>query len=162
MTTLIKQQTIEIINQELVIESAAQLGRSIGHGSDWTPSNLIEAVQLLEDLGKKPTKAHGYTVSSNGAIVDQNQNNNLIPFELYDESEGDTIEGYIDTKDNLGIALHFEGYGDCCSNDDNGTPVYIEKFDNDVKVRVYSNINSEDATHSISLENSKLDKRKPE
>ena len=72
------------------------------------------------------------------------------------------IEGYIDTKDNLGIALHFEGYGDCCSNDDNGTPVYIEKFDNDVKVRVYSNINSEDATHSISLENSKLDKRKPE
>ncbi len=161
MTTLIKQQKIEIINQELVLESAAQLGRSLGQASDWKPSNLIEAVQLLEDIGKKPTITHGYTVSSDGEIVEQNQNNNLIPFELYDESEGDSIEGYIDMESDLGIALHFEGYGDCCSDDDNGKPVYIEKFDNDVKVRVYSEINSEEPTHSISLENSRLDKRKP-
>lgn len=164
MTTLIKQQTIEIIDQELVIRSAAQLGQSIGHGSNWTPSNLTEAVQLLEDLGKKPTKANGYTVSNTGTIVDQKQNteNNLEYFELYDESEGDTISGYIDKKSNLGIGIHFDGYGDCCSDDNCGTPVYIEKYDNEVRVRVYSEINSEEATHNVSLKEAKLDKRKTE
>jgi hypothetical protein len=50
-------------------------------------------------------------------------------FTLFDEAVGDAITGQIDVKGNLGMSLSFEGYGDCCSDDLSGSPVYIEKYD---------------------------------
>jgi hypothetical protein len=85
-----------------------------------------------------------------------------LKFNLFDEEVGDEIFGNIDSKENLGISIFFEGYGDCTSQDDSGTPVYIEKYDGKLQVRIYGDINSEDATHNISLEGARLNKRTPD
>ncbi|QIR16649.1 hypothetical protein [Shewanella aestuarii] len=70
-----------------------------------------------------------------------------------------TITGYIDNKSALGLALHFDGYSDFCSNDANGTPIYIEHFDNQLRVILYGDINQEDPTHIISLEGARISNR---
>ncbi len=88
--------------------------------------------------------------------------NDSFEFTLFDEEIGDEITGTVDAKANLGIALSFKGYGDCTSADDSGTPVYIEKYDGRLVVRIYGNINSEDPTHNISLEDARLHLRSPE
>lgn len=80
-------------------------------------------------------------------------------FTLYDSVKRDQITGYVDASSNMGIALHFEGHGDCTSQDDCGTPVYIEKYDGDVSVRIYGDINSEDPTCNISLGGALLKER---
>jgi hypothetical protein len=80
-------------------------------------------------------------------------------FSLLDEAVDDEIVGSVDAKSNLGIALHFAGYGDCTSNDNSGQPVYIEKYEGRLLVRVYGDINSENPTHLISLEGARLEKR---
>ena len=59
-----------------------------------------------------------------------------------------------------GIAINFHGYSDFCSQDHNGTPVYIEKYDNELRLVVYGDINQEDPTDIISLEGANVDKRK--
>lgn len=63
---------------------------------------------------------------------------------------------YIEHNKNHGVAIHFDGYGDCCSQDFNGTPVYIEEVDGDIRVVVHSDINIEDPTHIISLHGAKI------
>lgn len=80
-------------------------------------------------------------------------------FSLVDEVTGEEIAGGIEAKSNLGLALSFEGYGDCCSCDDSGAPIYIEKYEGKLMQRVYADINSEDPTHNIDLENAALSKR---
>jgi hypothetical protein len=89
-------------------------------------------------------------------------NHEKLKFKLFDEEAGDEISGNFDSKNNLGVAIFFDGYGDCTSQDDSGTPVYIEKFDGKLQVRIYADINSEDPTHNISLEGARLEKRKPD
>ena len=87
--------------------------------------------------------------------------NHQLAFTLKDEcgrKEKD-INGFVDNKINLGIALHFSGYSDFCSADDNGTPVYIEKYDGDLRVIIYADINQEEPTHVISLESARVEKR---
>jgi hypothetical protein len=89
------------------------------------------------------------------------QDQDVTPFKLTDDcntEEGD-ITGYIDNSLNLGIALNFSGYSDYCSNDDNGTPIYIQAHNNELKVIIYGDINQEDPTHSISIEGARTGKR---
>lgn len=83
-----------------------------------------------------------------------------MSFTLKDETaeDGDT-HGYVENKHTLGLSLHFDGYSDCCSEDGYGTPVYIEKYDNDLRVIIYSDINQEEPTHVISLANAHIAKR---
>jgi hypothetical protein len=83
-------------------------------------------------------------------------------FTLYDEVNDIQVTGNINTKGGPGLAIYFEGFGDCSSADNMGTPVYIEKFDGELFVRVYSDINSDAPTHTIPLEGARLDKRLPE
>lgn len=84
-----------------------------------------------------------------------------IPFALKDEcmTKEYEISGYIDNSLSLGVALNFSGYSDHCSNDDNGTPIYIQKYDGKLQAIIYADINQEDPTHVISLEGAKNSKR---
>ncbi len=71
---------------------------------------------------------------------------------------GMQIKGYIENN-NQTLAIHIDGYSDYCSNDDNGTPIYLELFNGKLQLIVYSDINQEDPTHIISLENCRNEKR---
>jgi hypothetical protein len=80
-------------------------------------------------------------------------------FTLLDEVNDDSVTGSINTNGDLGVALYFDGFGDCCHQDNSGTPVYIEKYDGEVIVRIYGDINNEEPTHNISLEGARLENR---
>jgi hypothetical protein len=60
----------------------------------------------------------------------------------------------------LGIGIHFAGYGDKCSDDGCGEPIYIEFYDGAPRVYVWGDINQEDPTQKISLAGAALKLRK--
>jgi hypothetical protein len=96
-----------------------------------------------------------------GNNIDVNPESSNSPFSLKDEgiSKRGDITGHIDNSLGFGIALHFNGYSDYCSKDSIGTPIYIESFEGDLRAIIYADINQEDPTHIISLENSKNSNR---
>ena len=57
------------------------------------------------------------------------------------------------------MAIRVEGYGDSLSPDDCGTPILTEKYDGELRVVIWGDINQEDPTHIISLEGARVDKR---
>ena len=71
-----------------------------------------------------------------------------------------SITGLVQTSE-LGISIELEGHSDFCS-EHYGALVYLELYDGELKVRVYSDINSEEPTHSISLEGARNERRKQE
>jgi hypothetical protein len=83
------------------------------------------------------------------------------PFSLKGEgtSKENDITGYIDNELGSGIALHFNGYSDCCSTDSNGTPIYIEKYEGNLRAIIYADINQEEPTHVVSLDGAKVSER---
>jgi len=50
------------------------------------------------------------------------------------------------------LYLYPEGYGDASTEDGEGCPVMIERWNGELRVVVWSDINKEDPTHIISLE----------
>ena len=61
-----------------------------------------------------------------------------------------------------GVGFHFPGFGDLTTVDGEGEPVYIEYRDGVPTVVVWGDINQEDPTHVISLEDAAEAKREPE
>lgn len=51
----------------------------------------------------------------------------------------------------LGVSFIFDGYGDCNSTEGHGTPIFVEYYEGQPKVYIWSDINQEDPTHAISL-----------
>jgi hypothetical protein len=92
---------------------------------------------------------------------DDESKNTSITFTLKDEAQDSEhdITGTIDTKESLGVAMTFKGYSDCTSQNDIGTPVYVEKYQGELRVLIYADINRQDATHTISLSGAKNSKR---
>jgi len=58
------------------------------------------------------------------------------------------------------IALRPEGYGEASAGDGSGFPVLIEKWDGELRVIVWADINRQDPTHIISLEGARESARK--
>jgi hypothetical protein len=84
-----------------------------------------------------------------------------VPFVLKDESD----KGAEDKRGRVvfepaGITLLVEGYGDACSDDGKGTPVLIENWEGELRVILWNDINQEEASHRVSLEDAREDKRK--
>jgi len=52
-----------------------------------------------------------------------------------------------------------DGYGDACSADGHGDPIMVEVYDGRVRVLVWSDINQEDYTHVIDMEEAREDNR---
>jgi hypothetical protein len=82
-------------------------------------------------------------------------------FTLKDDTQpsDNDITGYSDNGIGLGVSMYFNGYSDCCSDDNIGAPVYIEQYNGELRVLVYSDINQEEPTHVISMEGARNTKR---
>ena len=61
---------------------------------------------------------------------------------------------------NDGIYLLFQGYGDCASNDGHGCPVKIENDGGRIRIVVWGDINKEDPTYAIYLDEALESNRK--
>lgn len=74
-------------------------------------------------------------------------------FSIIDESaENKYLNGHIVNTDNLGLALQFDGYSDHYSNEESGTIIYIECFDNKLRAILYNDINQKSPSHVIDFE----------
>lgn len=68
------------------------------------------------------------------------------------ESEEGDVSGTVSTNPYLGLSVSVNGYSDCSSEDDDGCLVYVEKYEDELQVRIYGDINKEEPSHNISLE----------
>lgn len=59
----------------------------------------------------------------------------------------------------LGITIMPNGYGDYCSADGHGAPIFIERFEGRLRVIMWGDINQEDPTHCIYLDDAREDRR---
>lgn len=81
-----------------------------------------------------------------------------IPFTISDKSDrlkGREISGDIEVDDD-GISIRFDGYGTKTAIGNEGQPIYIEIWDDQLSLRVWDDINEEDPV-SISLEEAKIE-----
>jgi len=84
----------------------------------------------------------------------------IIEVKLRDEIDetDSTLRVRVEATSN-GIAIMPEGYGDMCSPDGRGMPVLIERFNGELRVVIWGDINQEDQTHIISLEGAREELR---
>lgn len=58
------------------------------------------------------------------------------------------------------VFIQPEGHGVACSSEGEGFPIVVEWYNDKPRIHVWEDINSEDATHRITLENSSEIKRR--
>ena len=90
--------------------------------------------------------------------------NKIIPFSLKDmgnEASRKRLKGRIEVNEQ-GIFINLEGYGEKVSPQEQSFPIMVEFHEGQPRVIVWSNINKEDATHSISMKGAQLAKQAPE
>ncbi len=63
-------------------------------------------------------------------------------------------------SDQNGMYIVPEGYGDFASKDGGGVPVIFEFYNGELRLLVWGDINSQDPTHTISLNGAKEKNRK--
>ena len=90
-----------------------------------------------------------------------------IPFEIFDEGRDcaplgsqKSLKGVIRINA-MGIMVSCDGYGDCGSEDGHGSPMLVEFYQGRLRVIAWSDINVEDPTHTIDMEDSRESKRLP-
>lgn len=76
-------------------------------------------------------------------------------------SESSDIKGVVGNSYHAGLAVNAEGYGTFTSDGaaEDGAIVYLENDNGTLRLHVYADINSEDPTHTINLEQAKLSNR---
>jgi hypothetical protein len=62
-------------------------------------------------------------------------------------------------QEHNGVSIMFTGHGTCAMSAGFGTPIFIENEKGVVSIYVWSDINEEDCTHEITLENARESKR---
>jgi len=81
---------------------------------------------------------------------------------LHDQSgNGDSLDIEVINHGDA-VLIKAEGYGDCVSEDDCGTPIAIELYDGKLRVIAWADINREDYTDIIDLSGAKIENRKVE
>ena len=68
------------------------------------------------------------------------------------------LTGHVAVNQGIGLEIYFDGYSDMTS--EHGSPVYIEQYDGELRVIVHSDINKEDPTHDIKLNNARIEHRR--
>lgn len=86
-------------------------------------------------------------------------------FALFDDDpvnrkEGEEIQKCVAEYGTGCVQLGFDGYGDAGSAEGHGRPVTVEYYGNQVRVLVWADINQEDPTHIIPLDEAKEEKRR--
>ena len=64
--------------------------------------------------------------------------------------------------DHHGVSIVAKGYGDRGSADGHGSPMFLELYRGRLRLLVWADINVEDPTHVIDLEDSREDRRHPQ
>lgn len=154
MNTL-NSQTITTIIASLrlmqIVIDRGDLGEyELPHFEEVDPLDMASISELCESLNTESVTIDG-------------TDSHDFAFSLRDEmmsADGD-IKGKVKVCNNLGLSIGFAGYSENTIDDISGFPVYIEKFDNKLQVRIYGDINSEEPTHNISLENARIECRSP-
>ena len=60
--------------------------------------------------------------------------------------------------DQRGVSIEAKGFGDCCSADGHGSPVFLELHQGQLRLIVFSDINEQDPT-IIDLDGAREDRR---
>lgn len=90
-----------------------------------------------------------------GILVPWQDEGDAVPYKIVSsKTRGDT------NPSNDGLYLLFRGYGDATTNDGHGCPIKIENDGGRIRIVVWSDINSEDYTHSIYLDEALESNRK--
>lgn len=78
--------------------------------------------------------------------------NTTLHHPIRDAGEGyDDIQPCLIEVNGQSIQIGFEGYGECGAAEGYGRPVVIELYEGKLRLLVWSDINSEDPTHTIEL-----------
>lgn len=122
--------------------------------------NITRLLSEIQSLKKQPS-VNKESLNALFSIAGELESENapLPSFTLQDDTGHGDVTGNVNNVAHLGLAIHVEGYGEYSSQDDQGAPVYIEKYDGELRVLVYADINQEDPTHVVCLEGARLDKR---
>lgn len=71
-----------------------------------------------------------------------------------------TNEGEVEIEQgHLCLMIAVKGYGEACSGDGDGHPILLERYQGQLRLVVWGDINQEDPTHIISLEDAREDRR---
>lgn len=80
---------------------------------------------------------------------------------LMDQADYEAEELEVTVKEFNGtLLIGAKGYGEMCSDDDNGHPVVIELYEGKFRVIAWADINKEDCTHIIDLSKAKVENRR--
>jgi hypothetical protein len=78
-----------------------------------------------------------------------------------DDEVEDRPVGVLITSTRHGLSIHIDGHGLCgMVNDDTGIQIFMEQYNNEVILRVCSDINREGPTHNITFERARLSNAK--
>lgn len=82
-----------------------------------------------------------------------------IPFTLTDDSDenSESIDCRLSVESGT-LWVGLDGFTDYSCGDDKGLPLCLEQWKGEVNVRIYGDVNSEEPTHSISLEGARNEK----
>ncbi|MGR5448539.1 hypothetical protein ACP3V3_01900 [Vibrio sp. PNB22_3_1] len=84
---------------------------------------------------------------------------NNIGHALYELDNQKQTTIYTEHQNESAIGVRLDGFSDNVSHDDFGHPVLIEQLNGELRVVIWSDINQEDPTHIISLENARNGRR---
>lgn len=114
----------------------------------WSEANALAAILDRQGIDHSSFKCGEFVV-----VCWAEMHNELSgsPFVLYDEADNNSVTGSLSNDKELGLSLYLEGYGTYPTTDNEVAVVYLERYEGEVFVRVYADINQDAPTHSISL-----------
>tara|TARA_B100002019_G_scaffold292795_1_gene317152 strand:+ start:5943 stop:6287 length:345 start_codon:yes stop_codon:yes gene_type:complete len=98
---------------------------------------------------------HLQTLDKGILIPWQDEGGDAVPYKIVSSKTRGDENPLID-----GLYLLFRGYGDAVTNDGHGCPIKIENDGGRIRIVVWSDINREDYTHSIYLDEALESNRK--
>lgn len=135
--------------------------------------NTVDLKTLLEDCDEE-LEIIEVVKGSNEALAELRRrlklafsdvDNGLMQMEVFvreksADSPGNVVAVKMEGCSDGSIEIRPIGYGDCTSKKGYGCPVIIERWEGDLRLVVWGDINKEDPTHIISLEGAKESLRK--
>lgn len=84
---------------------------------------------------------------------------------IHDNGDREGVDGSDSLKVTIkanrnGIEICPEGYGDMTTEDGHGAPIFLEFYDGKLVLRAWADINQEDPTHQIDMEEARESNRK--
>lgn len=120
--------------------------------------NQLDMVHMVESGMHQDAETNHLCNRVSSINPGRNANRKKAVFKLrdVDACDDETTEVKVTVKSSIvGFAIRIDGYSDCSSKDSQGTPIYLEKHEDEIYLRVFADINSEEPTHNISLKHAR-------